>query len=290
LLLGIITISLATTDAWSQQNSKTPPPKRTLNDVSLEIAALQTLHELELTRDQLNALGKLARDCAPEHQERQPPKASAECTKAMNALYAALSRGDDNQIGENREKLDAVMEREDPELDTAIAITDGARGSAADALKLLNVRQTGAFLSTLELTDPVEFMLMAAETIRSLKSSKEMQDEIARVAEEVVWLLHGDDDEAGKKTSDQVKALLAKAGKLKNDAAFASQKRNYEKEAKAIAGEVDNLTVISNILEHGMAELLSNPRLDAGIRIQTRVAAMPRSRSASNASKSKGKE
>jgi hypothetical protein len=52
-------------------------------------------------------------------------------------------------------------------------------------LKLLNVRQTGSFLSTLELTDPGELLISAMEQVRDIKNSKDLEQEIATVAEEV---------------------------------------------------------------------------------------------------------
>jgi hypothetical protein len=175
-----------------------PAPKANLNELSLEIAALQTLHELELSKVQLSALAKLAKESAPEGEQRQPAKASPECAKAIGDLHAALGRGDDNRIAECQEKLDAIMEKEEPELDNGVTVTEGARGNAADALKILNVRQVGVFLGTLELTDPAEYLTSALETVRKQKAGKEADQEIATIAEEVAWLVNGDDDSAQK--------------------------------------------------------------------------------------------
>jgi hypothetical protein len=244
-----------------------------LNELSLEVAALQILHDLELTPAQLSALAKLARESAPAAKPRESAKASPGFTAALTSLHGALARGDDNQIGEAREKLDLLMQKEEPELDDGIAVTESARSNAAEAIKILNVRQVGVFLGTLELTDPAELLITALDQVRKLSSSKEVEEEIATVTEEVGWLTSGDDDEAAQKVKQKATALLQKAARLKNDAAFAGQRKSLEKEARAAAGEVDNLDVIGHILEHGMADLLSNPRLEAAIRIQTRVAA-----------------
>src|ERR1700746_3780219 len=83
-----------------------------LNDLSLEGAALQTLHDLELTPTQLTALSKLARESAPAGKSRQAAKTSPALAAALTGLHAALSKGDDNQIGEAREKLDELMQKE----------------------------------------------------------------------------------------------------------------------------------------------------------------------------------
>jgi hypothetical protein len=243
-----------------------------LNETSLEVAALELLHDLELTPAQLTALGKLARESAPAGKPPQAAKASPAFAAALAGLHAALGRGDDNQIGDAREKVDALMQKEEPELDDGIVITQGARGNAPQALKILNARQIGVLLGTLEVTDPVELLVTAMDQVRNLPSSKDADEEIATVAEEAAWLVHGDNDEEAQKTREKVAILLRKAGNFKDNAAFAAQRKVLEKEARETVGEVDNLEVISHILEHGMAELLSNPRLEAAIRIQSRVA------------------
>jgi hypothetical protein len=245
-----------------------------LNDVSMEVAVLQTLHDLELAPAQLTKLSHLARASAPKEENRQPAKTSAEFVTALKNLHAAYARGDDKQISECREKLDALMEKQQPELDNGVSLTEEAKGKAAEALKVLNVRQVGAFLATLELTDPAELLLSALEQVRELKNNKELEQEIASVAEEVTWLMHGlEEDEASQNTKDKVTQLLERAGKRKNEAGDGNDRESLEKEAGDIVKEVDNMDVISHILDHGMAEMLSNPRLHAAIGIQLRVAA-----------------
>ena len=66
-------------------------------------------------------------------------------------------------------------------------------------------------------------------------------------------------------------ALLQRAGK----AGAAGNRKALENEVRQIVGQVDNMEVISHILEHGMAEFLSNPRLEAAIRVQSRIASKP---------------
>jgi hypothetical protein len=85
-----------------------------------------------------------------------------------------------------------------------------------------------------------------------------------------------------------VNKLLQRAARIKNDAAFAAHRKDFEKEVREIIGDVDNMTVIGNILEHGMAELLSNPRLEAAIRIQSRAPAVSRPKT-TGAKSAKGK-
>jgi hypothetical protein len=263
-LLGVGMVSLA----------QPPAKSANLNDVSLEVAVLQTLHDLELSQAQLSKLSQLARKSAPKKESRHPAMTSPELATALNNLHAAYVKGDDNGINECREKLDALMEKQEPELDNGVVITEEAKANAAEALKVLNVRQVGAFLATLELTDPAELLLSALEQVRELKNEKELEQETATVAEEVVWLVHGlDEHEDSPRIRKKITELLQRAYQLKKDAGVGNDSESLEQEAREIGKEVDNLDVISHILEHGMAEILSNPRLDSAIGIQSPLAA-----------------
>lgn len=275
--LVLLALGFVLLPAAGQTPKPAPPPAKSsnLNDLSLEIAALQTFHELGLTAEQLNALGKLARESTSKGEQRQPAKTSPELASALVSLHAAYVKGDDNQISDCQEKLDSLMEKQQPELDNSVVITEGGRSNAADALKLLNVRQVGALLGTLEMTDPVELLVTAQEQVRQIKKSDDLTNEIATVAEEVAWLLHGwDDDEASQKTKDKVTALLEGTANRPGGVSSAERKR-WEKDARQAIGEYDAKDVIGHIMEHGMAELLSNPRVEAAIRTQTRLALRP---------------
>jgi len=271
LSTGMLGVMLTSAMPQTPKSAPKPAPRANLNDLSMEIAALQTLRDLELSPPQLTGLTKLARESTAKGERREPAKTSPEFAAALANLHAAYVKGDEQQIGECREKLDALTEKQEPELDNGVNITEGALSNAADALKLLNVRQTGSFLATLELTDPAEFLLSAAEQVRDIKNGKDLEQEIATVAEEVAWLLHGTDDDEGQKTKDKVTALLQRAGK----AGAAGNRKAVENEVRQVVGQVDNMEVISHILEHGMAEFLSNPRLEAAIRVQSRIASRP---------------
>jgi hypothetical protein len=57
---------------------------------------------------------------------------------------------------------------------------------------------------------------------------------------------------------------------------FARQRKSFAEEIKGIIGDADNTDILGHILEHGMAELLSNPRCEAALRsIRTRRPVAP---------------
>jgi hypothetical protein len=255
-----------------------PPAKpANLNDVSMEVAVLQTLHDLELKSSQLTKLAKLARESAPKGENRVSAKTSAEFATALTNLHAAYVKGDEQRISECREKLDALIEKKQtPELDNSVVLTEEAKANASEALKLFNVRQTGMFLGTLELVDPAELLISAIPQVRRLKKDKDREEEIASVAEEVAWLIHGlEEDEASQKIKQKVTELLQRVGEKKDDSDDNNDRDSLEEEARQIMADVDHMQIIGHILEHGMAEMLSNPRLEAAIQIQSRLASKP---------------
>jgi hypothetical protein len=233
--------------------------------LSLEISALQTLHDLELSRTQLDALAKIARETAPREKSKSESKVSPAFRNTLGSLHDALAKGKDEDIAEARQKLDDLHEKEQPVLDIHVEIATNARNKAASALQLLNVRQVGAFVATLDLTDPVELLVAAVESVRGLNEA-DKKEEIEHIAEEVSGSA-GSDEETAKKIKERVSALLERAHGLKDDAAFKREQTGLEREARGIVTQVDSVQVLCRALEHGMAELLSNPRLEAALKI-----------------------
>src|SRR5208283_5317680 len=73
-----------------------------LNDLSMEVAALLTLHKFEMTRQQLEVLRKLAPETAPIPTDRDTAKANDQCRQVLTNLRAALleEKRDEDRIGE----------------------------------------------------------------------------------------------------------------------------------------------------------------------------------------------
>jgi DNA-binding response OmpR family regulator len=67
---------------------------------------------------------------------------------------------------------------------------------------------------------------------------------------------------------ERIVILLERARDLKSNTDFERQREELEKEARQIMGEVDSLKVLGHVFEHGMAELLSNPRLKAATKAE----------------------
>jgi hypothetical protein len=232
-----------------------------INELSLEVAALHLLHDLELSLPQLDELIKLARDCAAK-----PPSSQAKVSSAYRAALAqlrtALIKSEDEKIAELMEKLDQIHEKEELELDTAVEITPTARQKAAAAVQVLSVRQLAVLIGTLELAEPSELLVEGLAQIRTVKEDKD--DEMEQIAEEVSTAA-GMDEEATKKLKDQAIALLKKASEMKDDV-FKRQKAALEKQARQLVGKFDPVVALNRSVEHGMAEFLSNPRCEMALK------------------------
>src|SRR5438874_1642834 len=88
--------------------AKGSPPS--LNDLSLEVTALQTLHEFRFTPAQLESLRKLAKETAAEATPRDDIQASTDLRLTLHSLRDALIDGDDDRIEELQERLDELRD------------------------------------------------------------------------------------------------------------------------------------------------------------------------------------
>jgi hypothetical protein len=235
--------------------------KPSASDLSLEVAALRTLHYLKATPAQVQALQKLSRDAAREKKKRES-KASAEYVQALADLRDALVEDDDDdQIDNLEEQLEQLTRKEKPELDHAIETTPTARKRAAEALRLFRATQVASFIAAYadEVSDPLETLLDALVQVRKLplEEWKEKRDDWA---DTISQLVAGADAAKSTKSREEILALLGKARSL--DAKEVETKQpELERQARAIVGDLGPTDVLRNIMENTLAELLSNPRL-----------------------------
>jgi hypothetical protein len=241
-----------------------------LNDLSMEVGALQVLSQLQLTRAQLEELARRARSTAQTPEPRTEPKASAKIRQTLLDLRRALLEGDAEKIEKLNEDLDKLFEKEQPEFEDSVEITDAARDQAPDLLRRLSARQAALFLAGYAdgLPDPRERLAEAIEEVRK-RPDKEWQPLRDEVADEVSWLVAGLDVDAEAVVRDRVTALLDRAHRLK-DEAFKEKRAELDKEVDRIVGKLGPTDVHRHFLERTLAELLSNPRLAAAIEARLR--------------------
>jgi hypothetical protein len=239
------------------------PADEDIGVLNAEVTALHILRELDLSADQLGLVAKAAREVETKQMKQtSPPKVSAAYRATLVALRDALARGDEEKSADYRARLDELHDTEDPDLRLTIDISKAARKNAQLALRVLSVRQLGAFTANLELADPTELWTAGLKAVRGLTDA-EVNEEVGQLTDEMTWLVAGT-EAAGARIKERLTALLQQARKLK-DADFERQLPELEEKGRNIIGQVDNMTLLTRNIEHGMAEFLSNPRLRSAI-------------------------
>ncbi len=236
-----------------------------LNDLSMEVAALQAFHQFQLSGAQLETLRKFAKETSQEVSPREKVKASADFQRTLSALRNALVDDDDELIDQLQEELDERRETEKPELEDSIELTEAARQRAPELLGLLRPRQIASYLASHadEIPEPVERILEALGKVRDL-DPKEWKQLRETVSEEVGRGVAGLDVEKASQVGDKVIQLLIHARALKAEE-FQTERPELEKTARAIVGNLSPLDVLRHALVQDLAELLSNPRLVAAV-------------------------
>jgi hypothetical protein len=234
-----------------------------VNVLSMEVVALQTLHQLQATPAQLGELKRLAATTAEKVGPRRQVEVSDKFHKTLLQLRDALVAGKEERIDELNRAIDELREKEKPDLDDSAEISDAARREAPALLRRFSARQAAGFLAdyAADFPDPVEMLTGAFDEVRKL-SRREWGGLRDDVAEQVGWLVAGTDGDAEEKVREQAAALITRARQLKNDE-FKKQRPELEKAARELAQKVGPTDVHRHFLEHALAELLSNPRLAA---------------------------
>jgi hypothetical protein len=232
----------------------------------MEVAALQAFRQFRLTPAQLDTLRKLAKETAPEPSEREAGKATTAFRDGLVALRNALAEEDDDDLIDRlQEKLEELTQKEKPELDDSIEVTDAARLRAPELVRFLSGRQVAFYVANHaeEIPEPLERIREALSTVRKLDPDEWKQVRTA-VADEVARGVAGLDADKAAHVTDQVVQLLIQARALTEEE-FKTERPDLEKTTLQIVGNLGPLDVLRNFLAQDLAELLSNPRLAAAV-------------------------
>jgi hypothetical protein len=263
LLVSLACVTLVSSAA-AQDSRKNAPA--TLNDTSLEVVALESLHQFQFTPAQMRALRRLAKETAMEPSAREAVKVSDGFRKTLLDLRNALAdAANAERIQQLQEKIDKLRAQEKVELDDAVQITEAATRRAPEIFKLLSARQVAGYIALYadDFPDPLEILLAALPRVRGF-NAKEWEAIREDVSEEIGRLVAGLDADKGGKISDQVIQLLIEARAFKEDE-FKKHQPDLEARAREIVGQVSAFDVIQHVLERSLAEVLSNPRLAAAL-------------------------
>jgi hypothetical protein len=255
---------------WSHE-LKEPQRRFSIHELSLEVAALQSLYDFRFTPVQLKVLAKLAPETREDDRPRTRVRVSREFEQALQALHKALSDpSDEDRINEALEAYAKIQEKEDPDLEDQVEITDAAKEKAPEILRSLSARQLATFLAGYgdEFPDPVEDLKEGIVKVR------ELPDEQWKALRRVIGQSIGDqvaglDGDKATQVSDEVVQILIQARSL-DAKKFEQERPALEKKIQDLVKNVGPLEVIRNTAEIALATLLSNPRLEAAIKARTK--------------------
>lgn len=236
-----------------------------VNDLSLRVTALQTLHDFDLSTDQLHTLRALTPGVADTRQ-RSPAKSIPKLAPALRELHDELLKPDAEHLTELSAKVDELLDDNNVDLDDGVRATDAARAKAPEFARRLKSSQIAAYLAdhAAEVSDPVEQMMGALAEARE-EDPEDYDDADAQdMADDVARLVAGRDAAKAKQISTQVLAWFKSARALK-DEEFAARQGSLEQAAQHIVGVVNPIDVLSHWLDGEIAELLANPQLPAAI-------------------------
>ena len=230
------------------------------NSLTLQVTALEMLPRFQAAPEQLAALLKIATDAPSKDVPRKPAKVSILYRKTLIELRDAYVNGDEDAITNKASALEELRDKENPDLDDDVDITDTARKAAPAALKVFTPRQVALYVVEFaeEFPNPLEKISEAFDDARTLKG-KDWDEARDVVADQLGWLIGGLDTAAETKIKKQVADLLDRAHALK-DAEYKAKKDELTQQAKEIADAVGPTDVIRNFMERSVAELLSNPQ------------------------------
>jgi hypothetical protein len=189
---------------------------------------------------------------------------SEELHKAMTDLRAALIAEDEDHIADLSAKLEDLRDKEHLDL-PEVEITEQASERTPAFLRRLGARQVALYLADYaeDFPDPVETLSEALDEVRDMKG-KDAARLYEDVAAQVGWLVAGLDAPKAGAAAERARALLTRGRRL-SDADFQKQHELLETAARQVVGEVEPTDVIRHFLERTLAELLSNPRLQAAV-------------------------
>jgi hypothetical protein len=237
-----------------------------LNDLSLEVMALRTLHQLKATPAQLHALAEWAKETVdPEPPERETGTASDAFRAILERAHAALIDSGSERVADLCDKLDEAREEENPTIDDNVEVTKTARQRASKAIRLFTAKQLASFYASYcdSAPDPRDLMQNALEQIRDLEPEPALtfRDQLA---DEVAWLVGGLDQEHAERVRLRVILWFDLIREMR-DREFKQNRAKIEEAAERVVENIDPLEVLRHVLERDLAELLSNPRLPAAI-------------------------
>jgi hypothetical protein len=228
--------------------------------LELEVNALSTLNDLNLTADQLSALKQMAADTAGTLAEKPAP-ISEDYVTALKDFRKALLSKDEDKIDEAEDAVGDLADKQDDDSDPDITQSDAAKSKAAGLVKLLTVKEFADYLSENadDMDDPTQLLLDAVHQCRGM-SEDDFEDLRDDTSQELGIFAGGANPSKTPAIVGKVNSLLNKVHKM-TDEEYWNQQSDLESEARKLTTTGDPMPSLRHWMENEMADLLANPEL-----------------------------
>jgi hypothetical protein len=248
--------------ALRADDSPTTAPAISTADLELQVAALTTLDELDVTPEQVKQLTAMAAEtAATPATDALPARGSSEYHTALLALRDALAGGEDDKVDDAEEKVDDLRDSQNIEPSVEFDITDAAKAKAPGALKLMGTSQIANYISmhSDEVPDAMDTILDGLDKCKDGSDADfaSMRDE---AADQVGLLAAGLDKTAADAVGQKVTDLLNQARQMPQKKLDAGRPA-LERAAQKITRSIDSFTGLRHWMSREMADLLSNPQI-----------------------------
>jgi hypothetical protein len=272
-LTAILALTVATQSiAAPKKNSPHPRPSsadNAPNQMSERISALLTLHQLQVTREQLEVLQKIAPKTAAPVGEQKPLRIKQDLKHLMQEFHDALvAANNSDKIESLEEKYDGLVESEKVEFDDAYDTTEAASEKAEEFARSLTAAQVVSLISANQddIKDP-RVVLVETLSAGRTKTGADWEELRDTAADDVATLVAG--SKATDALTEKYQHWLDEWHKINahkiDDAMFAHQFSDLMQAASKIVGPVAWHDVLQNWVESSIADLLSNPELSAAV-------------------------
>jgi hypothetical protein len=230
----------------------------------LEVDALSTLNDLNVTPDQLAAISDLSAGAAGA-EPAPPAEVNANYAAALSALRDAILTRDEDKIDAAQQHVSDLEDQLDIDTPTP-ELTDAACAKVPDALKLFSPHQVAEYLAQNadDFPDVQALLSEAIDECRGLAKDQfaDLRDD---VADEISTVAGFKPTAAGKPPIHQkIVSFLNRVHALSDDD-FKTQRAALGDEAKGLVKDIPAISGIRNWFEHELAELLANPELPRAI-------------------------
>lgn len=235
-------------------------PAARAGTLELQVAALTTLNDLDLSPEQMRALRKLSQGAAGKPIAVNSARLTDDYRAALTSLRDALVADDDEKIADAEDKVDQIRDDEEIDPESDVEMSDSARKVAPEALKILTTSQIAAYLGEHadDVPSPLETMLDALDDCRGT-SAADFNGLRSEAADQVALLVAGLDPKAAKPVADKVSEWLDKARTM-SDRDFKAKSGELNESARQIVAGYDPVEGLRHWMEGEMADLLSNPQ------------------------------